>query len=149
MNDDFTILLADDDEDDVWVVKRALNWADIHNPVQVVRDGGEAIAYLRGADEFADREKYPLPNIALLDIKMPKKTGLEVLEWIRNSDDEGLKRLPVIILSSSELQKDIDHAYQLGVNAYLIKPQAFTSLVETLRATTGFWKDVAAHPSIT
>src|SRR5258708_39753770 len=103
MDDDFTILLAEDDENDVWFVKRALNWADIHNPVQVVHDGQEAIDYLQGRNAYADRERYPLPKLALLDIKMPGKGGFDVLKWLRNDADEGLRRLPVVIMSSSGL----------------------------------------------
>jgi CheY-like chemotaxis protein len=145
---DFTILLAEDDENDVWFVKRALNWADIHNPVQVVRDGQEAIDYLTGANQFADREKFPLPQLALLDIKMPHMTGLEVLEWLRTKAEPGLRRLPVIVMSSSGIQSDIDRAYDLGVNAYLVKPSAFQELVTLLKATTDFWKETASHPQI-
>jgi len=144
----FTILLAEDDENDVWLVKRALNSGDIRNPVQVVRDGQEAIAYLCGDNEFADRQRYPIPQLALLDINMPKLTGLDVLEWIRAQAHDGLRRLPVIIMSSSNLQRDIDRAYDLGVNAYLVKPAAMDKLVETMRATTEFWKNVAAHPGV-
>jgi DNA-binding NarL/FixJ family response regulator len=77
---------------------------------------------------------------------MPKKNGLEVLEWVRRNGG-GIKLLPVIIMSSSSIQPDIDHAYQLGVNAYLVKPTAFDELVETLKSTTEFWKDFVAHPS--
>ena len=147
MGDPFVILLAEDDENDAWLVKRALSRGDIHNPVMVARDGQEAIDYLEGTGPFADREQFPLPTIVLLDIKMPKKNGLEVLEWIRRNGGGGLKLLPVIIMSSSSIQEDIDRAYQLGVNAYLVKPTAFDELVETLKATTEFWKDFVSHPS--
>jgi len=146
MNEDFVILLAEDDVNDALLVERALLRADIHNPVMVVRDGQEAIDYLEGKGPFADRKNFPLPTVALLDIKMPKKNGLEVLEWVRHAGG-GLKLLPVIIMSSSSIQADIDRAYQLGVNAYLVKPTAFDELVETLKTTTDFWKDFVAHPS--
>ena len=147
MDEDFVILLAEDDENDAWLVKRALFRGGAHNPIMVVRDGQEAIDYLEGIGPFADREQFPLPTLALLDIKMPKKNGLEVLEWVRHNGSSWLKLLPVIIMSSSSIQEDIDHAYQLGVNAYLVKPTAFDKLVETLITTTEFWKDVVAHPS--
>jgi len=84
----------------------------------------------------------------LLDIKMPGKGGFDVLKWLRNDADEGLRRLPVVIMSSSGLQKDIDRAHDLGVNAFLVKPNAFEELVATLKATTDFWKDTAAHPRL-
>jgi CheY-like chemotaxis protein len=143
---DFTILLAEDDENDVILVQRALKLADINNPVQVVRDGEEAIAYLRGDNQYAHRELYPLPKLLLLDIKMPKKNGLEVLEWIREKSPDGLRMLPVIVMSSSNIQTDIDRAYLLGVNAYLVKPTAFNDLVVCFRKTTEFWKETAALP---
>ena len=146
MDEDFVILLAEDDVNDALLVERALSRADIQNPVMVVRDGQEAIDYLKGKGPFADRKNFPLPTLALLDIKMPKKNGLEVLEWVRHNGG-GLKLLPVIIMSSSSIQEDIDRAYQLGVNAYLVKPTAFDELVETLKTTTDFWKDRVAHPS--
>ena len=147
MDEDFIILLAEDEPNDALLIERALLRADIHNPVMVVRDGQEAIDYLEGIGPFADREQFPLPTLALLDIKMPKKNGLEVLEWVRHNGSGGLKLMPVIIMSSSSIQEDIDRAYQLGVNAYLVKPTAFDKLVETLITTTEFWKDVVAHPS--
>jgi CheY-like chemotaxis protein len=146
MDEDFVILLAEDDVNDALLVERALSRADIHNPIMVVRDGQEALDYLEGIGPFADRKNFPLPSLALLDIKMPRKNGLEVLEWIRHNVG-GLKLLPVIIMSSSSIQADIDRAYQLGVNAYLVKPTAFNELVETLKTTTEFWKDFVAHPS--
>ena len=146
MDEDFVILLAEDDVNDALLVERALSRAGIHNPIMIVRDGQEAIDYLEGKGPFADRKNFPLPTLALLDIKMPKKNGLEVLEWVRHNGG-GLKLLPVIIMSSSSIQEDIDRAYQLGVNAYLVKPTAFDELVETLKTTTDFWKDFVAHPS--
>jgi CheY-like chemotaxis protein len=146
MDEDFVILLAEDDVNDALLVERALSRAGIHNPIMVVRDGQEAIDYLEGKGPFAARKNFPLPTLALLDIKMPKKNGLEVLEWVRHNGG-GLKLLPVIIMSSSSIQEDIDRAYQLGVNAYLVKPTAFDELVETLKTTTDFWKDRVAHPS--
>jgi len=146
MDEDFVILLAEDDVNDALLVERALSRAGIHNPIMIVRDGQEAIDYLEGKGPFADRKNFPLPTLALLDIKMPKKNGLEVLEWVRHNGG-GLKLLPVIIMSSSSIQEDIDRAYQLGVNAYLVKPTAFDELVETLKTTTDFWKDRVAHPS--
>jgi CheY-like chemotaxis protein len=145
---DFTILLAEDDANDVVFVELALKKASIFNPVSVVTDGAQAIDYLRGDGPYANRHRYPMPKLALLDIKMPKQTGLEVLEWLRNNENEGLKRLPVIIMSSSNLQKDIDYAYELGVNAYLVKPNGFDELVGVLKKTTDFWRDTAAHPAV-
>ena len=147
MADDFSILLAEDEPNDVVLVQRALSAAGIDR-VQVVQDGEEAIDFLSAQKLYSDRKRYPLPALALLDIKMPKATGLEVLAWLRENNSHKLRRLPVIIMSSSNEQKDIDRAYELGVNAYLVKPHAFSKLVEVLKRTTNFWRDTAAHPRI-
>jgi CheY-like chemotaxis protein len=144
----FTILLAEDDPNDVLLTRLALSRAGIHNPIQIVQDGEEAMDYLSGCGNYADRKRYPIPRLALLDIKMPKSTGLEVLGWLRHQADETIRRLPVVIMSSSSEQKDIDRAYELGVNAYLVKPNAFKDLVEVLKTTAEFWIDTAAHPKV-
>ena len=147
MDETFTILLAEDDPNDVMLVKLALESAGIDR-IQVVQDGAEAVEFLSGEKICSNRRRFPLPALVLLDIKMPKVTGLEVLAWLRENSNSRLKRLPVIIMSSSSEQKDIDRAYELGVNAYLVKPHAFTELVEVLKTTTDFWRDTAAHPQV-
>jgi CheY-like chemotaxis protein len=144
---DFGILLAEDDPNDVVLVRRALASAGIDR-VDVVQDGEEAIDFFCPRKGHARRKRHPLPALVLLDIKMPKLNGLEILAWLRENDDHRLKRLPVIIMSSSSEQKDIDLAYELGVNAYLVKPNAFRELMEVLKTTTDFWRDTAAHPRI-
>ena len=146
MSKQFVILLAEDDPNDVFLIKRALKKGGINNPVQVVHDGREARDYLEGNGKYADRQRHPLPELILLDIKMPRMTGLEVLEWLRKVDD--LKRLPVMIMSSSDRQDDINRAYESGVNAYLVKPNAFEDFVNVLKKTTDFWKDAVAHPEV-
>ncbi len=148
MNAAFTILLAEDNEDDVFLLKTALGKAGISHPIQAVTDGEKAISYLKGENEYADRSRYPMPHLFLLDIKMPLKNGLEVLAWLRSNSDNGLKRLPVIIMSASDIQQDIDRAYELGVNAYLVKPNAFEDLMRVLKTTSEFWTGMAAHPQI-
>lgn len=122
--------------------------AGINYPIHVVSNGQEAVDFLCGHGKYANRKLFPLPTVALLDIKMPKMSGLEVVDWLRHQEDERLKRLPVIIMSSSSVQEDIDRAYSLGVNAYLVKPNAFEELVEVLKTTTEFWRDTVAHPQI-
>lgn len=148
MDRDFIILLAEDDENDIIFVTRALRKAMIFCPLYTVRDGDQAIRYLRGDGEYADRTRFPLPNLALLDIKMPRLTGLEVLHWLRTNSPDRLRRLPVIIMSGSHLQQDIDRAYDLGVNAYLVKPRAFEELVDVLKKTGDFWRDAAERPGV-
>src|SRR5207302_4985587 len=117
-NDQFTVLLVEDDLNDIFLVKRAFKKARISNPLQVVTDGVEAIRYLQGEGRFGDRHSHPLPRLIVMDIKMPRKTGFEVLEWIKK--DGVLKRIPVIIVSSSDETADINKAYELGANAYMV-----------------------------
>src|SRR5256885_13752683 len=98
-NNDFTVLLVEDDLNDIFLVKRAFKIAKIENPLQVVTDGLEAMLYLRGAGKYGDRAEYPLPKLIVMDIKMPRKSGFEVLEWVKR---EGPLRLtPIVIVSSS------------------------------------------------
>ena len=93
---DCVILLAEDDPNDVLLIQRALQRSNIVNPLQVVRDGADAVAYLNGDLQYGDRERYPLPVLLLMDLKMPRKSGLEVLEWLRQQTG-GLRRLPVVV----------------------------------------------------
>src|SRR5690606_30793144 len=104
-------LLIEDNEDDIFFMQRAWKQAGILHPLLILKDGQEGIDYLRGADKFADREKYPLPYLVLLDLKLPKISGKEVLKWIRAQP--AWQTLIVIILSSSSLDRDINEAYQL------------------------------------
>jgi CheY-like chemotaxis protein len=132
-----TILLAEDDPNDVLLMKRAFSRARLANPLKVVPDGEEAIAYLSGQGLYADRERYPFPLLVLLDLKMPKRNGIEVLEWIRNQPE--LKDLSVVVLTSSEEQPNIQKAASLGASSYLIKPAEFEDLVEMMRRLQGYW----------
>jgi CheY-like chemotaxis protein len=141
-----TILLADDDENDVFFLERAFKQAQIINPVQRAKDGENAIEYLGGEGIYADRAKYPLPCIMLLDLKMPKKNGFEVIEWVRAQP--GLKRLPIVVLTSSREDPDVNRAYELGANTYLVKPVKFEGLVEMMRALNLYWLVLAEKPSL-
>jgi CheY-like chemotaxis protein len=139
-----TILLVDDNEDDVFITQSGFRKAGVPNPLQIVNDGEQAIAYLRGDDAFADREKFPLPVIVLLDLNMPKKGGLEVLEWIRANPS--LKRMTVHILTASSRAVDVARAFDLGANSYIVKPSKMESLVEMI----GAWHTMArftAYPN--
>src|SRR5712691_4752034 len=100
-----SILMAEDDENDVFFLERAFKQAQIANPVNRVKDGEDAIAYLQGEGVYADRNKFPLPYLMLLDLKMPRKNGFEVIQWVRAQP--GLKRLPLVILTSSKEDPDI------------------------------------------
>ena len=146
------ILLVEDDSNDVLLVQRALKRLSILNDCQVARDGEEAVAYLAGRGKFADRHEYPLPAIVLLDLKLPKKSGLEVLEWVKSR--EGLRRIPIIALTSSRETSDVNQAYDLGVSSYLVKPVTFTALVDLLTQVDIYWlllnqgPDVAAASAV-
>jgi CheY-like chemotaxis protein len=113
------ILMADDDPNDRTLITRALQAAGLECKIRQVHDGEEAINYFKGADGFSDRTQCPLPQLLLCDIKMPKVTGFEVLQWIRSQ--RAFHKLPVIIMSSSDLPNDMARAYQLGANEFLTK----------------------------
>src|SRR5437773_1095550 len=121
------ILHVEDDANDVVLVGLALKKAGAAASVQVVNDGEEAIEYLSGAGAYGDRQAHPLPSLVLLDVKLPRRSGLEVLLWLRARDD--LRRLPVVMLTSSNQPVDVNRAYELGVNSYLVKPSALEDLV--------------------
>ena len=143
---DGVILLAEDDPNDVLSVQRAFQRNYVANPVQVVRDGEEALAYLSGQAPFADRERHPLPVLMLMDLKMPRKSGLEVLAWVRQQP--GLKRLPIIVLTSSNQSPDINRAYELGANSYLVKPAGFDSLLDLVKNLDMYWLILNEKPEL-
>jgi len=143
---DEVILLAEDDPNDVLLIQRAFQRNHVANPVQVVRDGEEALAYLSGQAPFADRERHPLPVLMLMDLKMPRKSGLEVLEWVRRQP--GLKRLPIIVLTSSNQSPDINRAYELGANSYLVKPAGFDSLLDLVKNLDMYWLILNEKPEL-
>lgn len=131
------LLHVEDDPNDVLLLQRAIKKANLPITIQAVNDGDKAVAYLSGADNYSDREKFPLPALALLDLKMPRKSGLEVLEWIRQQPK--LRRMLVVIFTSSKHDEDINRAYDLGANSYLVKPVGFDMLVETVKLLNQYW----------
>ena len=141
-----TILLVEDDPNDVMLLERAFKKANIMNPIQVVDNGEDAQAYLLGADKFSDRKKYPMPEVILLDLKLPRKSGLEVLAWLKHQPN--LKRIPVIVLTSSAEKRDINRAYELGVNSYLTKPVEFEDLLEMVKNIKGYWLEMNNRPEL-
>ena len=141
-----TILLVEDDPNDVLLIRRAFGKSDVANPIQVVGDGEEAIAYLSGRGPCADRERYPLPVLLLLDLKLPRKSGFEVLEWLRQQ--RGLKRLPVAVLTSSAETPDINRAYDLGANSYLVKPVRFEGLLRMVQTLNLYWLIINEKPDL-
>jgi CheY-like chemotaxis protein len=123
--------MAEDEDDEAFLFQRALKKASISNPVQRVKNGDEAIEYLSGAGSYSDRKLFPLPILLLLDLNMPKKSGFEVLEWIRRQPP--LKTLAVDIFSGSSRSEDIDRALRMGANLYLKKPITLHELDELLQ----------------
>ena len=130
------ILQVEDDLNDVFLLKHALRKAEIDCQLGVATDGKQAINYLQGNGAYADREKHPMPDFILLDLKLPRMMGLEVLQWIRR---ELGSQIVVIVLTSSALESDINKAYALGANAFLIKPGDHKTLQSMLKTTCDFW----------
>lgn len=146
MNRPDPILLVEDNPDDVFFMNRACRQAEIVQSLQVVENGRAAIDYLSGTGEFADRAKYVLPCLILLDLKLPYKSGADVLQWIRES--ETLRNLPVIILTTSAEQSDVERAYRLGANAFLVKPANMNDLIRMLKTLKAFWLEYNVLPQI-
>ena len=133
------ILQVEDEANDVFLLQRAFRQAGIDNPVQVATDGEMAIDYMSGTGRFADRTRYPLPGLILLDLKLPRKTGREVLQWIRAQP--GFRRIVVIAFTSAPYIGDVGLAYDLGANSFLIKPTDFTRYLEISRILKSWWLD--------
>ncbi len=144
MHDQAIILLAEDREDDILLILRAFKKGGINNPLHVVRDGDEAVAYLKGEGRYFNREEYPLPDLLLLDLKMPRMDGFEVLRWIRQQP--GLGPLRVVMLTSSEDIRDVNVAYRLGANSFMVKPMDFENVVELGKVLRDYWLKMDKGP---
>ncbi len=132
-----TILLVEDDENDVVLMRRAFLKASLTNPVQIVRSGEEAIRYLRGEEPYSDRSKYALPVLLLLDLKLPGTTGFEVLSWVRSQ--ARFRYLPVVVLTASDAERDMQRVAEMGANSYLVKPLGPARLLEMVQALNLYW----------
>ena len=135
------ILLVDDNIGDVVLTKEALKGAEFPNRVSVVRDGCEALEFLRRTGKFASASR---PDLILLDINMPRKNGCEVLEEVRS--DEELRLIPIVILTSSEAEDDIRRSYELGANCFVTKPADLDEMVRVVQAINHFWITIAKLP---
>jgi CheY-like chemotaxis protein len=140
-----TILLVEDERNDVFLLQYAFEAAGIANPLRVVEDGQEAVEYLGGAGKYADRDQFPMPCLVLLDLKLPVKSGHDVLRWIQRQP--ALKALVVIVLSSSREKNDVDTAYQLGARSYLVKPLSMSKRLEVAKAIKHYWLQLSVLPS--
>ena len=138
------ILVADDSAEDSFILKRSFEKAGLEVPLMFVKDGQELIHYLSGDDGFADRQNHPMPRLLLLDLKMPKLDGFDVLRWLQKQPE--LRRLVVTVLSSSDRREDVNLAYDLGANSYVTKPSSmngYSFIVEKLR---DYWLQVNNPP---
>ncbi|BAY17657.1 two-component response regulator [Anabaenopsis circularis NIES-21] len=141
-----TILLVEDNPHDILLVQRAFRKAGITNPLQVVNNGDAAVLYLAGEAAYSDRQLYPLPALIMLDLKLPRRSGAEVLMWLRQQPV--LKRLPVVVLTASQEYTDVNRLYDLGANAYMVKPVAFDDLVEIVRIINQHWMVFNQKPEL-
>ncbi|MHA1125252.1 MAG: response regulator [Candidatus Heimdallarchaeota archaeon] len=132
-----TILLAEDNPDDVLLTERAFKKSNILNELIIVRDGVEALNYLFAEGKYKERDSSIMPELILLDLKMPKLDGLQVLKRIR--EDERTKQLPVVILTTSKEEKDIVNSYCLGANSYITKPVDFDQFIEAVNQLGLYW----------
>ena len=141
-----TVLLVEDDPNDARLVQRAFSRAGEQISVLRLQNGDEAVSYLRGDPPFDNRRVHPMPMIVLLDIKLPRRSGFEVLQWVRARTDS-LRRLPVVMLTSSTHLTDINRAYDLGANSYVCKPESIKQLNEFVRLFTSYWLSVNHAPA--
>lgn len=141
-----TILIVDDDENDIFFVKRAFTDINVHCAFQVMKNGQDVVDYLGGVGEFADRQKYSLPMMILMDLKMPIMDGFQVLAWLRARD--GIKVIPTIIFSSSDLPQDITRAYELGANSFMTKSVTYDGLLLKLQTLSQYWLEHCKHPQV-
>src|SRR5689334_9161892 len=131
------ILLIEDNEDDVFLMQRAIENAAIVNALFVVEDGQQAIDYMDGTGKFSDRSRYPLPALIFLDLKLPIVKGLEVLAWIREKPE--FDNTVIVVLTSSNEPKDLNESYRLGANSYVVKPPTANQLLEMAKAFKWYW----------
>jgi CheY-like chemotaxis protein len=131
------ILLADDSEDDEILFRRAVRLSGLANPVIVVRDGDATVEYLKGEGAYADRKKYPLPKVLMLDLKMPRKNGFDVLHWVKEQPQ--LKEMLVVVLTSSERPEDLERSENLGADSIMAKPCQPQDLNKLAEEFPGHW----------
>jgi len=139
-----SILLVEDNPNDVELTLEGLSEYNLANDICVAPDGMSALDYLHNRGEYADREKGN-PAVILLDLKLPKMTGIEVLAKIKSDPD--LRTIPVVVLTSSKEERDLNKCYDLGVNAYVVKPVSFGAFVEAIKNLGGFWALLNERPS--
>jgi CheY-like chemotaxis protein len=140
------ILIVEDNPDDLLFLQRAFRGTSIAAPLRVVTDGAAALDYLAGRGAYADRGDHPLPALMLLDLKLPRVSGFEVLRWLRA--EPGLRRLPVVVLTSSTQDDDISQAYDLGANSYVVKPSGLKQIAEVAKQIEAYWLTLNQRPTV-
>ena len=145
MNDNKTILLVDDSENDRLLMRAAFKKAGFDSPPREVQNGEQAIDYLKGEGAHSDRDRFPLPTVMLLDLNMPMKNGFEVLAWLRVQP--GLRRLTVVVITASMRVEDVERAFDLGANSFLVKPSAIEDLVSMIRCLHD-WVQINQFPPL-
>ena len=143
--DTITILMADDDADDRMMAEEALEEARLVNDLRFVVDGQELMEYLRHQGKYAESKNAPRPGLILLDLNMPRKDGRKALEEIKADPD--LKRIPVVVLTTSKAEEDIFRSYDLGVSSFITKPVSFEGLVDLMKALGTYWFEIVSLPS--
>jgi CheY-like chemotaxis protein len=142
----FLVVLVEDNGDDALLMQRSLRQAGVLRPINVLEDGEAVIRYLSGQGIYANREQYPLPDLLLLDLKLPRKDGFEVLRWLRAQP--GLRRLVVTVLTGSREHTDVQLAYELGANSYLVKPIGLQAIVRLGESLCHYWANTNEGPSL-
>ena len=141
-----TLLIVEDNEDDIFFMERIFKQMGARCDLRFVRDGVEAVEYLSGQGQFKDRVQNPLPTIILMDLKMPRMNGFEVLEWMQKQPE--IKLIPTIVVTSSTMQEDVTRAYRSGANAVMNKPVDKDSLLQMLKSFHIYWTDFVEMPEI-
>lgn len=137
MADQAVFLLVEDSENDIALIQRAFAQSQMLNPVVVVKNGEEAMAYFMGIGPYKNRAEFPLPSLVLLDLKLPGMSGIEFLKWLRQQP--GMSTTRVVVLTSSNLTRDVNDAYQAGANSFLVKPVDFEMFAQIAAALSGYW----------
>lgn len=140
-----TMLLAEDDLDDRYLISEALDESGVENQLFIVENGEDLLDFLKNRGKYVDKEKYPRPGLILLDLNMPLMDGREALAEIKN--DPNLRRIPIIVLTTSQKEEDIQDTYAMGITGYITKPMTFSGLVEVMKSVGNYWLQSVTLPS--
>lgn len=141
-----TILLIEDDPSDAALIQRAFQKIGVQNPIAMVSHGDTALAYLEGINEYADRIKFPLPILIILDLKLPGMSGLQLLKWIRTKKE--LRLIPVVVLTGSSDNSQVQAAYEAGANSYLLKPANRDEIIRIVELLEHYWIEHNVPPPL-